>query len=152
MTGIATLVSRVVESHQRDKDTLIQILLDMQISLGWLPREALIEVSRQLRVPITRVYQVASYYKAFSFSPKGRHQIKVCLGTACHVRGAGRVLETMETDLGIKRTETTPDLRFTLETVNCVGCCAQGPMVTIDEKYHGQLTSDKVSRLLAKYE
>ncbi len=108
---------------------LIQVLLDLQDSLGWLPREYLAEVSRQLRVPATRVYQVASYYKAFSFAPRGRHSIKVCLGTACHVRGAGRVVEKMETDLGIARAETTPDLKFTLETVNCVGCCALGPMV-----------------------
>jgi NADH-quinone oxidoreductase subunit E len=131
---------------------LIQILLDLQSGLGWLPQEALSEVSRQLRVPVTRVYQVASYYKAFSFAPGGRHSIKVCLGTACHVRGASKVLEKMETDLGVKRTETTPDLRFTLETVNCVGCCALGPMVMIDDKYHGQLTGEKVSRLLSKYE
>ena len=152
MTGVATLVTKVVDSHHRDKDMLIQIMLDLQSGLGWLPQEALSEISRQLRVPVTRVYQVASYYKAFSFAPKGRHSIKVCLGTACHVRGASKVLEKMETDLGIKRTETTPDLRFTLETVNCVGCCALGPMVMIDDKYHGQLTGEKVSRLLSRYE
>jgi len=152
LTGVATLVTKVVENHHRDKGMLIQILLDLQSSLGWLPQEALAEVSQQLRVPVTRVYQVASYYKAFSFAPKGRHSIKVCLGTACHVRGAARVVDKMETDLGIKRTETTPDLRFTLETVNCVGCCALGPMVMIDDKYHGQLTGEKVSRLLSRYE
>jgi NADH-quinone oxidoreductase subunit E len=152
LAGVAKLVSKVVSTHHHDKDMLIQILLDLESGLGWLPKEALIEVSRQLRVPVTRVYQVASYYKAFSFAPKGRHSIKVCLGTACHVRGAGRVLEKMETDLGIKRTETTPDLKYTLETVNCVGCCALGPMVMIDGKYHGQISSDKVSPLLAEHE
>ncbi len=152
MAGIATLVTKVVDSHHKDKDMLIQILLDLQAGLGWLPKEALSEVSCQLRVPLTRVYQAATYYKAFSFAPKGRHSIKVCLGTACHVRGANRVVEKMETDLGIRRTETTPDLRFTLETVNCVGCCALGPMVMIDDKYHGQMSGDKVKGLLAKYE
>jgi NADH-quinone oxidoreductase subunit E len=152
LTGVAALVSKVVDSHHNDKDMLIQVLLDLQSGLGWLPQEALAEVSRQLRVPVTRVYHVASYYKAFSFAPKGRHSIKVCLGTACHVRGANRVVEKMELDLGIKRSETTPDLNFTLETVNCVGCCALGPMVMIDDKYHGQVSSDKVSPLLAKYE
>lgn len=96
MTGVAALISKVVDSHHRDKDMLIQVLLDLQSGLGWLPQEALAEVSRQLRVPVTRVYQVASYYKAFSFAPKGRHSIKVCLGTACHVRGANRVVEKME--------------------------------------------------------
>ena len=152
MTGIAMLVTKVADSHQHDKDMLIQVLLDLQRGLGWLPQEALTEVSRQLRVPATRVYQVASYYKAFSFAPKGRHSIKVCLGTACHVRGAGRVAEKIETDLGIKRSETTPDLKYTLETVNCVGCCALGPMVMIDDEYHGQMTSEKVSPMLAEYE
>jgi NADH-quinone oxidoreductase subunit E len=151
LPGVAELVDRVVESHHRDRDMLIQVLLDLQGSLGWLPREYLAEVSRRLRVPTTRVYQVASYYKAFSFTPRGRHSIKVCLGTACHVRGAGRVVEKMETDLGIRRTETTPDLKFTLETVNCVGCCALGPMVVIDDTYHGQVTGEKVSPLLARY-
>ena len=131
---------------------LIQVLLDLQDSLGWLPAEALAEVGRQLRVPASRVYQVASYYKAFSFAPRGRHQIRVCVGTACHVRGAGRIVEKMESDLGIERTQTTPDLRFSLETVNCVGCCALGPMVTIDGQYHGQVTSDRVSPLLARYQ
>ncbi len=151
MTGVAALVSKVVDCHRRDRDMLIQVLLDLQDSLGWLPREYLAEVSRQLRVPATRVYQVASYYKAFSFAPRGRHSIKVCLGTACHVRGAGRVVEKMEADLGIARAETTPDLKFTLETVNCVGCCALGPMVVIDDTYHGQVTGEKVSPLLARY-
>ncbi len=151
MSAVADLVDKVVESHRRDRDMLIQVLLDLQGSLGWLPPQALAEVSRQLRVPLTRVYQVASYYKAFSFAPRGRHSIKVCVGTACHVRGAGRVVEKMETDLGIKRTQTTPDLRFTLETVNCVGCCALGPMVMINDHYHGQVSSDKVSPLLARY-
>ncbi len=151
MTDLAARVSKVIESHHRDRDMLIQVLLELQGSLGWLSREVLSEVARQLRVPVARVYQVATYYKAFSFVPKGRHSVKVCLGTACHVRGAGRVVEKIETDLGVRRTETTPDLRFTLETVNCVGCCALGPMVVINDNYHGQVTSDKVSSLLARY-
>lgn len=151
MPGVAELVGQVVESHRQDRDMLIQVLLDLQGSLGWLPPLALAEVSRQLRVPLTRVYQVASYYKAFSFAPRGRHSIKVCLGTACHVRGAGRVAEKMETELGIGRNQTTPDLRFTLETVNCVGCCALGPMVMINDYYHGQVSSDGVGPLLARY-
>lgn len=151
MTELAVQVNRVLEEHRRDAGSLIQVLLNLQGRLGWLPREALDEVGRQLRVPAARVYQVATYYKAFSFTPRGRHSIKVCLGTPCHVRGAGRVVERMEADLGIKRTETTPDLRFTLDTVHCVGCCALGPMVVIDDTYHGQVTGDKVSPLLARY-
>ena len=148
MTGVAALVGKVVESHHHDKDMLIQVLLDLQSGIGWLPHEALTEVSRQLRVPITRVYQVASYYKAFSFAPKGRHSIKVCLGTACHVRGAGRVVEKMETDLGIKRTETTPDLKYTLETVNCVGACASAPVVVVGDATYPEMTPKKIASLV----
>jgi NADH-quinone oxidoreductase subunit E len=148
LTGIGALVSKVVNSHQKDKDMLIQVLLDLQSGIGWLPREALVEVSRQLRVPVTRVYQVASYYKAFSFAPKGRHTIKVCLGTACHVRGAGRVLEKMETDLGIKRTETTPDLKYSLNTVNCLGCCALGPVMVVDGKYHSNPSTSDLQQIV----
>ena len=151
MSEVADLVRRVAESRHRDADMLVQVLLDLQGGLGWLPHEALAEVGRQLRVPVARVYRVASFYKAFSFAPKGRHSIRVCLGTACHVRGAGRVVERMETNLGIKRSGTTSDLRFTLDTVNCVGCCALGPMVVIDDAYHGQVTGEKVGPLLARY-
>ena len=101
---------------------------------------------------MSQVYSIATFFRAFSLTPRGRHLIKVCLGTACHVRGAPRVLEKMERDLEIGRGGTTDDLKFTLETVNCVGCCALGPMVTIDEEYFGQMKSDKVNSLLARYE
>ncbi len=130
----------------------MSILQDIQTEHHYLPREALDEVATLLSIPASQVYSVATFFKAFSLTPRGRHLIKVCLGTACHVRGAAKVVEKMELDLGVKRTETTPDMKYTLETVNCVGCCALGPMVMVDEEYHGQITSDKVSPLLAKYE
>ncbi|MBN2098302.1 MAG: NADH-quinone oxidoreductase subunit NuoE [Dehalococcoidia bacterium] len=145
-------IAEIVKKYDRDKGQLVSILQDIQTEHHYLPKEALDEVVSLLGVPASQVYSVATFFKAFSLTPRGRHVIKVCLGTACHVRGAAKVVEKMELDLGIKRTETTPDLRYTLETVNCVGCCALGPMVMIDEKYHGQITSDKVSPLLAKYE
>lgn len=142
----------IVDNYNGDEEQLVSILQDVQIEYHYLPKEALEEVSRVLGIPLSQVYGVATFYRAFSLTPRGRHVAKVCLGTACHVRGAVRVLERMELDLGIKRDETTDDLRFTLETVNCVGCCALGPMAIIDGDYHGQLRSDKVSPLLAKYE
>jgi len=136
LTKVSRAVSKAVGSYQRDKDMLIQILLDLQSMFGWLSQEVLIEVSEQLEVPITQVYQIASYYKAFSLMPRGRHIIKVCLGTACQVRGSPRLLDTISATLGMKPHETSEDMRFTLETVNCLGCCAMGPVVVVDETYH----------------
>jgi len=145
-------IAEIVKKYDGDKGQLVSILQDIQTEHHYLPKEALDEVVAVLGVPASQVYSVATFFKAFSLTPRGRHLIKVCLGTACHVRGAAKVVEKMEIDLGVKRTETTPDQRYTLETVNCVGCCALGPMVMIDDKYHGQISSDKVSPLLAKYE
>jgi NADH-quinone oxidoreductase subunit E len=149
---VASTVEAIIKKYDGDKGQLVSILQDIQTEHRYLPKEALDEVVALLGVPASQVYSVATFFKAFSLTPRGRHLIKVCLGTACHVRGAAKVVEKMEIDLGVKRTETTPDRRYTLETVNCVGCCALGPMVMIDEKYHGQISSDKVSPLLAKYE
>lgn len=149
---MATKIQAIVDRYEGDKGQLVSILQDIQTEYYYLPKESLEEVVKLLNVPMSQVYGVATFFKAFSLTPRGRHLIKVCLGTACYVRGANRVVDKMELDLGIKRKETTKDLRFTLETVNCVGCCALGPMVMIDDKYHGQMSSDKVSSLLAKYE
>ena len=149
---MASKVEAIIKKYEGDKGQLVSMLQDIQTEYHYLPKEALDEVITLLGVPASQVYSVATFFKAFSLTPRGRHLIKVCLGTACHVRGAAKVVEKMELDLGVKRTETTPDLKYTLETVNCVGCCALGPMVMIDEKYHGQISSDKVSPLLAKYE
>ncbi len=131
---------------------LVSILQDIQAGYKYLPKEALIQVSHSLEIPLTQVYSVATFFKAFSLKPRGRHLINVCLGTACHVRGAIRVLEQMERQLGIKRGDTTKDLNFTLETVNCVGACALGPIVIVDEQYSGQMKPDKVKPLLESYE
>jgi NADH-quinone oxidoreductase subunit E len=149
---VASTVEAIIKKYDGDKGQLVSMLQDIQTEYRYLPKDALDEVVSLLGVPASQVYSVATFFKAFSLTPRGRHLIKVCLGTACHVRGAAKVVEKIELDLGVKRTETTPDQRYTLETVNCVGCCALGPMVMIDEKYHGQISSDKVSPLLAKYE
>ncbi len=130
---------------------LVSILQDVQKAYNYLPKEALIQVSHGLKVPLTRVYSVATFFRAFTLTPRGRHIINVCLGTACHVRGGVRVAERLEQELGIKRGETTHDLKFTLETVNCVGACALGPNVIIDGEYSGQMTMEKVKPLIAKY-
>jgi len=130
---------------------LVDILQDIQAESGYLPREVLEETSQGLGVPLSRVYSVATFFKSFNLKPRGRHIINVCLGTACHVRGGIRVLERIERELRISRGETSKDLKFTLETVNCVGACALGPMVIVDEDYHGEITPDKVKSLIKGY-
>ena len=149
---MATDVEAIIDRFQADRGQLVSILQDIQDEYYYLPKDALERVSQILDIPLSQVYSIATFFRAFSLTPRGRHLIKVCLGTACHVRGAARVLEKVERDLGVSRGETTDDLKFTLETVNCVGCCALGPMVIIDEEYSGQMKSDKVNSLLAGYE
>lgn len=149
---MATDIEAIIDRFRADKGQLVSILQDIQDEYYYLPKDALEKVSQILDIPLSQVYSIATFFRAFSLTPRGRHLIKVCLGTACHVRGAPRVLEKMERDLGIGRGGTTDDLKFTLETVNCVGCCALGPMVMIDEEYFGQMKSDKVNSLLATHE
>jgi NADH-quinone oxidoreductase subunit E len=144
-------VGQVLAKYQGDKSALIDILHDTQSTIGYLPREALEEIRTGLDIPLSRIYSVATFFKAFSLTPRGRHVINVCMGTACHVRGSDKVLTQMEKELGIKTGGNTKDLRFTLETVNCVGACALGPMVIIGEDYHGEMTPEKVSGVLKNY-
>ena len=144
-------VESILDNYQRDKGMLVSILQDIQAEYNYLPKETLVEVNQALGAPLSQVYSVATFFKAFSLEPRGRYLINVCLGTACHVRGAVRVLEAIERELDIKASGTTEDLKFTLETVNCVGCCALGPVVIIDGEYYGQMKTDKVRALLENY-
>ncbi len=145
-------VGSILDKYQRDEGMLVSILQDTQAALGYLAREALLEVSTGLEVPLSRVYSVATFFRAFSLKPRGRHLIDVCLGTACHVRGAVGILEAIERETGIEPGGTSEDMRFSLETVNCVGACALGPIVIVDGKYEGEMKIDKVKPLLANYE
>lgn len=145
-------VTSILDNYQREEGMLVSMLQDIQAEYNYLPREALAQVSQGLDVALSQVYSVATFFKAFSLKPRGRHIINVCLGTACHVRGAVRILEEMERELGIKPGETTEDFKYTMETVNCVGACALGPIVIIDGKYSGQMKSNKVKPLLGSYE
>jgi len=128
---------------------LIQVLQDVQDRYHWLPPEALEHVSRALGVPLVQVYGVATFYRSFSLSPRGRHVCTVCLGTACHVRGGAAVLEQFQRRLGIAAGETTPDGRVTLERVNCLGACALAPLAVVDGRYHGRMTEAKAEATLA---
>ena len=148
---IQQTLEQILDKYQRDRGLLVSILQDIQTEYYYLPEAAIEEVGRGLEVPLSQVYSVATFFKTFSLKPRGRHLINVCLGTACHVRGAVRILEKIERELGIKAGETTDGLKYTLETVNCVGACALGPMVIIDGEYHGQMSTDKVNSMLKNY-
>ncbi len=145
-------IDQIIDKHQGKADSLIQILLEIQSENRWLPKEALEKVSKKLQVPLSRIQHIATFYKAFSLVPKGRHEIHICMGTACHVRGAPRVLDTVQDLIGIKPGETDLDLKFSLETVNCLGCCALGPVMEVDGKYHGKMVPAKIGDVLKNYD
>ncbi len=145
-------IDQIIAKHQGKASSLIQVLLEIQSEYHWLPREALERVSEKLQVPLTRIQHIATFYKAFSLVPKGRHEVQVCMGTACHVRGAPRVLDTVQDLIGIKPGETDLDLKFSLETVNCLGCCALGPVVAIDGETHGKVSPAETADVLKSYE
>jgi NADH-quinone oxidoreductase subunit E len=146
-TGV---LDRILDQHGRDPANIIAILQDIQAEANWLPQEDLRYVCAELSIPLSKMMGLATFYRAFSLEPRGKHIMSVCLGTACHVRGAERIVGAVERELGIKGGETDRDLQWTLETVGCLGACALGPIVVVDGEYHGQMTSVKTTRLLQK--
>ncbi len=145
-------IDQVVDRYRGDKSALIQILLDIQRENNWLPKDALLWVSQKLDIPLSQIYHIATFYKAFSLVPKGRHSCLVCLGTACQVRGAPRLLDKAITALKIKPGETSRDMRFSLDTVNCVGCCAIGPVMVVDDVYYGNPSTKEIREVAAACE
>ncbi len=145
-------VDQIIDAHGGEASSLIQVLLDLQRANRWLPKEALERVSERLGVPLARILHIATFYKAFSLVPKGRHELHVCMGTACHVRGAGRVLDTLQDLTGLQPGETDMDLKFSLETVNCLGCCALGPVMDVDGTTHGKLSAADTVEAFKSYE
>jgi len=144
-------VDAIINNYQYDESMLIGIMQDIQRENNYLPKEDLLYLSEKLKIPMTKIYGIASFYNAFSLVPRGKHKVKVCTGTACHVRGAERILDVLETELGVKNGESTSDLRFHLETVRCIGCCSLAPAVTVDEDTHGNLSSSATRKLIKKY-
>lgn len=130
---------------------LIPILHAVQAEYGYVPAEAVAAISRFLSLSEGEIYGVLTFYRGFGLEPRGKVLITACLGTACHVRGGANIAAALERRLGVKAGETTPDRRFTLETVNCLGCCAIGPVVVIDGTYHSHVTAKKVDSILEKY-
>ena len=143
-------VDQIVDRYGAQPSSLLAILQDVQAANNYLPRPALDRVSERLGVSMARVYSLASFFRALDLEPRGEHICTVCMGTACHVRGAPRILDELERGLAIKSGETTPDNKFTIESVNCVGACALGPLVIVDGEYQGNMTPAKVKRMVKK--
>lgn len=143
-------VKEIVLRYSGDKSYLVPILQDVQKEFNYLPKEALFSVSTHLSVPISRVYEVVTFYKAFSLKPKGRNQLSLCMGTACHVRGAELIARNVGDILGIREGDTTADLEFSFETVGCLGACALGPVLVVNGEYHGHMNIAKSTKILKK--
>ncbi len=148
---MASKLDSILLKHGHNHSHIIQILQDIQVVYNYLPEDALRYVSDKLKMPLSKIYSIATFYSAFSLTPRGRHLCTVCMGTACHVRGAPRVLDRITEKLKIQSGETTDDNMFTLETVNCLGACALAPIVVIDGRYYGQTTVNKIDKLLDTY-
>jgi len=146
-----TRTDELIDRYPLQRASLIMVLQDANAAFNYLPEAALLRISERLGLPYAEVYGTASFYKAFSLEPRGEHLVQVCVGTACHVRGAQRILEEFERVLSVKSGMTTEDRKFTLETVNCLGACALGPIVVVDSEYHGSMNLARVSRLVDNY-
>jgi NADH-quinone oxidoreductase subunit E len=143
-------VNEIIDDYDADRVSTLAILQDLQAEYKYLPREALIQTADRLSMPLSEVYRMATFFRAFSLEPKGEFTIKVCLGTACHVRGSVQIMEQFERDLEMKAGETTPDGRFSLEGVMCLGACALGPVVVVNDEIYGEMSPDKARQLALK--
>ena len=143
-------IEAIIQKHDVKRSSLISILLGIQQEYNYLPKEALKQVSRSLNIPLSEIYGIATYYKAFYLKPRGKYVITVCVGTACHVHGGARIAELLSNSLEIEPGETSEDMMFTLETVNCLGVCALGPVLVINHEYFGEMSIGKAEKLIKK--
>ncbi len=144
-------VSSIIEKWNTDKEFVIEMMQDIQDEYRYIPRESLEEICRKVKTPLSDLYHIATFYKAFSLEQQGKYQVQVCMGTACHVKGADRVLDAFERELKIKDGETSEDGEFSLSGVRCLGCCSLAPVVTINEELYGEVEPAKVPSILKKY-
>jgi NADH-quinone oxidoreductase subunit E len=151
MKTIEKTVKDIIKKYDGDKTSMIAILQDVQEEFRYLPKEALSLISKKMEVPLTRIYEIATFYNAFSLKPRGKYLVEICLGTACHVQGGANLLDRLERDLAIPSGETTPDKMFTLEEVRCLGCCSLAPVVRIGADVHPYLTQDGIPKILRNY-
>jgi NADH:ubiquinone oxidoreductase subunit E len=140
----------ILAKYPLEEPSLIQVLQDVQRAYNYLPCDVLVKVADALGVPLAKVFSVSTFYKAFALDPQGDTIVRVCMGTACHIRGAGQLVEELQRELGIGPDETTEDLKFTVKTVNCVGACAMAPVMIVGEKYWGNAKPVRVGKYLAK--
>jgi len=145
-------IDAVIDRYEGKESSILAILQDIQAKEKYLPKETLELVGERLHMPINKIYRIATFYRAFSLTPRGLHEIQVCLGTACHVRGGVRIVDRLTTELGIRAGETTPDRKFTLETVNCLGVCASGPIMVVDGHYFGKMSPAQVKGVLGQFD
>jgi len=145
-------IEGIIRQHGGDRAAVVAMLQDIQHEYTYLPQDVLVHLSRTLGVPLSRAYSLATFYRAFSLKPKGRHPVAVCMGTACHVKAAGKILEKFERLLKIKRGQTTPDLNFGLEQVRCLGCCGLAPVVTVGQDLYGKVTLTRVDQIARRYQ
>jgi len=150
--GSLVEIDSILSRHHYSDSMLIAYLQDIQKDLRYLPQDALRFVARRVNVSLPRLYGIATFYRSFSLRPRGRHTVHVCLGTACHVRGGGKLLESFERMLGIPAGETTYDDRFSLESVRCVGCCGLAPVFMVDGHFYGKMTQEKIPQVISRYE
>jgi NADH:ubiquinone oxidoreductase subunit E/NAD-dependent dihydropyrimidine dehydrogenase PreA subunit len=146
-----TKVDEIIGRYEGGRESLVPILQGITNEFNWLPPKMLSRVSQVKQIPIEHILRIATFYKAFSLKPRGKHIITVCTGTACHVKGAQRIIDRFERCLGIATGETTPDMQFTLEAVRCLGCCGLAPVVTVGDDLHGQMNPAKAATMIEKY-
>jgi len=144
-------LNNIINKHKGKPGGLIPVLEEAQVCLEYLPMSVQKKIAKELNLPLSRVYGVVTFYSFFTMTPRGKHTVRVCLGTACYVRGGKAIAETLQKDLGINEGETTPDRMFTLETIRCLGACGLGPVVVVDEDVHGRMKPSKVKEILAQY-
>ncbi len=142
----------ILAKYKGTKGALIPVLQQAQDVYGYLPKEALEQISKEMKIPLSEIFGVCTFYAQFKLMPRGRNIIRVCLGTACHVRGGAKIFEKVQQTLGIKDGETTEDLRYTIESVACIGACGLAPVIMVNDETHGRLTPDRIPEILAQYE
>lgn len=144
-------VNEIISRYDQSEESLLAILQDFQREFHYVPEDGMKRLSDVLYVPESKIYAMGTFYKTLSLEPRGKHTVKVCMGTACHLKGAGQILEAIERELGVKRNHTTVDKRYTIESVNCVGACAMAPVVVVNENYYGHMRPSKIMDVLNKY-
>lgn len=144
-------IEKIIEKNNSDVSAILAILQDIQAKEKYLPLEAMEYLEERFNIPLSKIYRIATFYRAFSLTPRGRNEIHVCMGTACHVRGAQRIMDQCTSELGIEPGETTKNGDFSLGAVNCLGVCASGPVVSINDQYYGKMNPSKIGDVIAKF-